>query len=250
MGETTFTLPTKKLPKVTQDPKNLIIYGVPKIGKTSLLSTLDDNLIIDLEDGSDFVEALKVKVHNVNELNNLCKEIIKAGCPYKFVTIDTITALEELAKPLALTMYKASTLGKNYTGNDILSLPMGAGYGWLRQAIEKLVEIVSKCAKNIIIVGHVKDKSIVDSEGREVGSVKDFDLTGKTGRILAAKSDAIGFIHRDKESNLCINFMTQGEASAGARPEHLANKDIVVAERQEDGTFISHWDRIYPSLNQ
>lgn len=244
-----FVLPKKKLPKVTQDPKNLIIYGVPKIGKTSLLSTLEDNLIIDLEDGSDYVEALKVKVHNVNELNNLCKEIIKAGCPYKFVTIDTITALEEIAKPLALSMYKSSPLGKNYTGNDVLSLPMGAGYGWLRQAIEKLIDIVSKTAKNIIIVGHVKDKSITDSEGREVGSIKDFDLTGKTGRILAAKSDAIGFIHRDKNSNLCINFMTQGEATAGARPEHLANNDIVVAERQEDGSFISHWDRIYPSLS-
>jgi replication-associated recombination protein RarA len=121
-------LPTKKLPKVTQDPKNLIIYGVPKIGKTSLLSTLDDNLIIDLEDGSDYVEALKVKVHSVKELSDLCKEIIKAGCPYKFITIDTVTALEEISKPLALSMYKASSMGKNFAGTDILSLPMGAGY--------------------------------------------------------------------------------------------------------------------------
>lgn len=40
-------LPKKRLPKVTQDPKNLIIYGVPKVGKTSLLSTLENNLIID-----------------------------------------------------------------------------------------------------------------------------------------------------------------------------------------------------------
>lgn len=101
--------------------------AITNCGKTSLLSTLEDNLIIDLEDGSDYVEALKVKVHSVNELNALCKEIIKAGCPYKFITIDTITALEEIAKPLALSMYKASPVGKNYTGNDILSLPMGAG---------------------------------------------------------------------------------------------------------------------------
>lgn len=71
----------------------------------------------------------------------------------------------------------------------------------------------------------------------------------KTGRILAAKSDAIGFIHRDENSNLCINFETNGEASAGARPQHLANKDIIVAQMNEDGTFTSHWERIYPSLN-
>lgn len=70
----------------------------------------------------------------------------------------------------------------------------------------------------------------------------------KTSRILSSRSDAIGFVHRDADDNLCINFMNNGEATAGARPEHLANKDIVVATRNEDGTFTSHWDRIYPSL--
>ena len=44
-------------------------------------------------------------------------------------------------------------------------------------------------------------------------------------------------------------FGQDGEILTGARPQHLANKDIVVAERNEDGTFTSHWERIYPSLN-
>lgn len=70
----------------------------------------------------------------------------------------------------------------------------------------------------------------------------------KTGRILAAKSDGIGFCHRDKDSNLCINFENGGVVTAGARPKHLANKDIIVAENNGDGTFTSHWERIFPSL--
>ena len=107
--------------------------------------------------------------------------------------------------------------------------------------------MVGSVTTNVILVGHVKDKSIVNASGAEIGNVKDFDLTGKLGRILAAKSDAIGFIYRDEESNLCINFETNGEATAGARPEHLANKRIIVSEKTEDG-FISHWDRIFPSL--
>ena len=48
------------------------------------------------------------------------------------------------------------------------------------------------------------------SEGLD-GSVKDLDLVGKTKRVLSAKSDAIGFVHRDEESNLCINFGMNGE---------------------------------------
>lgn len=244
-------LPKKKLPKVTQDPKNLIIYGLPKIGKTSLLSTLENNLVIDLEDGSDFVEALKVKVSNVQELQELCAAIKAEGNPYKFITIDTVTALEEMAKPLALALYKKTPAGMNdVVTKDVLTLAHGAGYGFIRTAVEKLIEMVAACTTNVIIVGHVKDKAIVSAEGVETGNLKDFDLTGKLGRILSAKSDAIGFVHRDKESNLCINFCTNGEASAGARPEHLANKDIIVAERNEDGSFTSHWERIYPSINK
>lgn len=69
-------------------------------------------------------------------------------------------------------------------------------------------------------------------------------------RILSARSDAIGFVHRDDDSNLCVNFGQNGEILTGARPKHLANQDIIVAERQEDGTFVSHWDRIFPSLKE
>lgn len=244
------TLPTTKLPKVTNDPKNLIIYGLPKVGKTTLLSNLDNCLILDLEEGSDYVEALKIKVHNVKELTDVIKAIKEAGNPYKFIAVDTITALEDLAKPLALNLYKQTPAGQqdNQT-RDVTTIAHGAGYGFLRDAIELLINKISEVTQNVIIVGHVKDKAIVTASGVETGNIKDFDLTGKAGRIMAAKSDAIGFIYRDKESNLCINFENGGEATAGARPEHLAGKKIIVAEyNKETGGFTPHWERIYPSL--
>ena len=243
------TLPTTKLPAITQDPKNLIIYGTPKVGKTTLLSTLKDNLILDFEDGSDYVEALKLKVNNFKEFNEICEAIVAAGKPYKFITVDTVTALEDFAKPLAMKLYKATPAGANYSG-DILLAPNGSGYGYLRNALDTIISKLQSLAPNLILVGHVKDKSIISAAGTEVGNMKDFDLTGKNGRILAAKSDAIGYIYRDKNSNLCINFETKGEVTAGARPVHLANQNIVVAERQEDGSFVSYWERIYPSLAQ
>lgn len=34
-------LPTVKVPAETQDPKNLILFGLPKVGKTTILSTLE-----------------------------------------------------------------------------------------------------------------------------------------------------------------------------------------------------------------
>lgn len=241
------TLPTTKVPAETQDPKYLILFGLPKVGKTTILSTLENNLILDMENGSTYVDALKIKINTLKELKETVKAIKEAGRPYKYITIDTITAVEEMAKPLALTLYQNSPMfsPKYADVKDITQLPNGSGWAFLRQGVEMLVDLVASAADNLIICGHVKDTAL--SEGTE-GSVKDLDLGGKLKRILSAKSDAIGFVHRDEDSNLCIQFGTNGEVLTGARPSHLANKDIIVAERNDDGTFVSHWERIYPSL--
>ena len=56
-------------------------------------------------------------------------------------------------------------------------------------------------------------------------------------------------ISRDENSNLTIDFRSDA-VECGARPKHLANQVITVCERQEDGSFVSHWSRIYPSLQK
>lgn len=241
-------LPKNKIPAETQDPKYLILFGLPKVGKTTVLSTLDNNLILDFENGSTYVDALKIKIDSLQTLKETIKAIKEAGRPYKYITIDTITAVEEMAKPVALNLYKNSPLYSDRYANvtDITRLPNGSGYTFLRQAVEAIVDLIASATDNIIICGHVRDASLNDNLD---GTVKDLDLTGKLKRILSARSDAIGFVHRDDDSNLCINFGQDGEILTGARPQHLANKDIVVAERNEDGSFTSHWERIYPSLN-
>lgn len=243
------TLPKSPIAAETQDPKNLIIFGLPKVGKTTVLSTLENNLILDMEDGSDYVEALKIKVKTLSELKEVVKTIKAEGCPYKFITIDTITAVEEMAKPLAIKLYQDSPLYSDKYANvkDPAALPNGSGWNFWREAIQMIVDLVATAAPNLIICGHVKDAAISENVN---GSLKTLDLTGKISRILSAKSDAIAFVHRDDDSNLCLQFGTDGEVLTGARPKHLANKDIIVAERNDDSSYTSHWERIYPSLQK
>ena len=74
-------LPKNKVAALRKSPKNMVIYGPPKIGKTTVLSKLDDCLIIDLEGGSDMVEALKVKATNLSELAEIGKAIMQQKKP-------------------------------------------------------------------------------------------------------------------------------------------------------------------------
>ena len=71
----------------------MLLYGPPKVGKTTMLSKLDDCLIIDTEQGSKIVEAYVADVKNRAELINLVKEA-KDGHDYTYFALDTIDKLE------------------------------------------------------------------------------------------------------------------------------------------------------------
>lgn len=146
-----------------------------------------------------------------------------------------------------------SPVGKNWsgTGQDILKLPNGSGYYWSRLAMQEIIGWFEKVAENLILVGHVKDKML--NEGGTELSLKALDLSGKTGNILSAKSDAICYVYRDFETgNLMANFGDMNSVLCGARMPHLAGKTILLAERvkTKDDNFniVTHWENIYPSL--
>ena len=232
-------LPTKPIKAILKNPKDLIIFSKPKAGKTSLFASLEDCLIIDTEEGSDYVDAMKVKVSNINDIRELGQAIIEAGNPYKFIAIDTITKLEELCIPYAEEIYSKTPMGKNWNTDgkkkygNILGLPNGGGYFFLRQAFDKVIAYIKSLAPHIILSGHVKD-TILEKNGIEVNAL-DLDLTGKLKRITASNSDAIGYLFRKGNQNI-LSFKTKDEVSSGARPEHLRGKDIVISELQDDGS--------------
>ena len=241
-------LPMTKVSAETKSPKNLIIFSKPKVGKTTLLSHLDNCLILDLEDGADYVDAIKLKAKSIDDIRAIGKAIKEAGYPYKYIAVDTITALEEMCIPFAEDLYSKSSMGKNWFTDgkpkygSILNMPNGAGYPWLREAFTKAVDYIKTWAPRIILVGHVKDV-VLDKNGSEFSAL-DLDLTGKLKRITSSQSDAIGYLFRRGSKNI-LSFKTSDEISCGARPEHLRNQEIVLSELSEDNTLTINWENIF-----
>ena len=215
-------LPKKKVKALRKSPKNMVIYGPPKIGKTSALASLDGCLILDLEDGSDMVDALKIKANNLNELSQIGQSIIKEGKPYKYIAVDTITQLELWCESEAKVLYRNTPMGKNFDrsekGLSVLSLPNGAGYLYLRMAYKKWLNRLNSLADHVILVGHLKDR-VIEKKGKEV-TAGDLDLTGKIRGITCANADAIGYIFREEDKTM-ISFDAGQDINAGSRCDHL-----------------------------
>ena len=215
-------LPKKKVKALRKSPKNMVIYGPPKIGKTSALASLDGCLILDLEDGSDMVDALKIKANNLNELSQIGQSILKEEKPYKYIAVDTITQLELWCESEAKVLYRNTPMGKNFDrsekGLSVLSLPNGAGYLYLRMAYKKWLNRLNSLADHVILVGHLKDR-VIEKKGKEV-TAGDLDLTGKIRGITCANADAIGYIFREEDKTM-ISFDAGQDINAGSRCSHL-----------------------------
>lgn len=237
----------KSVPKVN-NPKFLILAGRPKAGKSTLMTALEDNLIIDLEDGYQALSALVVQARSINdfaEIANALKAEIndnEGKFPYKYITIDNATRLEEMCLPYATQLYRQTPMGKNYQGTDVRTLPNGSGYMYLRQAVRKVIDMFRGLCETFILITHTKDRQI-NFEGTEVNEIA-IDLAGKLGDILCGEADAIGYVYRKKNETI-ISFEGGEGTVREARANHLRGKKIVVAESDEDNSITFHMDRIF-----
>lgn len=240
-------LPTSKIPAISTNPNFLIIYGRPKAGKTSAVAQLDSNLIIDLEGGSQFIDAMAVQARSVNQLGEIAQAIRAKNKEvghnfYKHITIDNATRLEEMCLPYAKILYMQTPMGKNYKGDDIRTLPNGSGYMYLRTAVRKVIDMFKELCDEFILIGHVKDVQI-EQNGQELSEMA-LDLVGKLSSIVCGEADAVGYIYR-KGNETHVSFKGGDGTIKEARAPHLRGQDIIIATGNEDGTITTYWNKIY-----
>lgn len=243
-------LPTAKVPAVSTNPKFLIIYGRPKAGKTSALAQLENNLIVDLEGGSTFIDAMAVQARSVSDLGEIAQAIRAKNTEvghafYRHITIDNATRLEEICLPYAATLYRQSPVGKNWKGSDVRELPNGSGYFYIRQAVRKVIDMFKDLCDEFILVGHVKDTQ-VNKDGEELSEMS-LDLVGKLSSIICGEADAVGFLYR-KGNETHISFKGGDGTPKEARAPHLRGQDIVITTGDDDGNLTTYWDKIYKNV--
>lgn len=240
----------------------LIIASRPGTGKTSSLMDLPDSIFFDLEGSSSFFKGKAMiadipsimadnNIGMLTAIKNVIAEIKKEKISFKFVVIDTLTKINELAEKVATVKYKNSTQGKDFKGGSVLELSYGLGYGLLRNEFEEIVNLFDEIgAESVIFSCHIKDSSIPkDSDNI---AVTDLNLTGSLKEIFTAKQDAscIMEIHDDNKNVRVLNFLkTDNNNMVKCRAEHLSNKKVIVSEKTKDG-LKTYWENIFLNLNK
>lgn len=263
-------LPTKRSEVQNYNPAMIVFFGKPKSGKSSLMASLDSNLIIDLENGYRALSVMAVQARSVDDLREIAialkTKIAENGgkYPYKFITIDNATRLEEMCLVLAAKLYRNTPMGSNWgklkdpsTGMfikdekgrikddpkaDVRSLPNGSGYLYLREAVKQVINSFKGLSETLILVAHVKDRQI-QVNGQEMSEMS-VDLAGKLGDIICGEADAIGYIYREK-NNTIISFEGGDNTIREARPIHLRGKKFIVGTSDEENNVKFDMSKIF-----
>ena len=264
-------LPTQRREAQQYNPRLLVLFGKPKSGKSTLMASLEDNLIIDLEDGYRALSVMSVPAFSANTLFEIKQALYEKAMkdnkyPYRFITIDNATRLEEMALPYAAHLYRTTTpVGANWgmlkdpknplmnakdkNGKpipdpkaDVRLLPNGAGYLYLRKAVKELIDLFKPFCETLILVAHVKDKQI-QKNGEEMSEMS-VDLAGKLGDIVCGEADAIGYIYRSGKDTI-VSFEGGDNTIREARPLHLRGKKFVVATSDDNNNIKVDMSQIF-----
>ena len=180
-------LPTERRKATDYNPRLMVLFGKPKCGKSTIMASIDNNLIIDLEDGYRALDVMAVQARSANDIFEIRSLIAQKNKEndnkpfYRFITIDNATRLEEFSLIYAAALYRRTPMGASYgykkdkignilkdsNGNkiidpkaDVRQLPNGAGYLYVRNALKEMINMFKPLCDTLILVCHVKDKQI------------------------------------------------------------------------------------------
>lgn len=243
MTEKKIELPKQETKAERVNPYNMVIYGLPKSGKTTAVVELPNHLLIDYEEGSKFVNGVKIAppeglgpVAKFKWLKDVAAEIRAAGKPYDYVIIDTFSQIDEDSEFTGTFRYMNSVQGKGFNRADkggvmlkpddpnyssVHTLPEGFGYRWSRSEITDMYQTLSGLGKICtIFITHVADKFLASKSSNTEVVTRTLALTGKVKDIIARKVDCIGYLYNE-DGKTMISFKGNEDRIGGIRAKHV-----------------------------
>lgn len=191
-------LPTTKSKKVFDYRKiNCLIYGVPKIGKTTFCSQLDsgDVLFLDTEGGTKHLTCFRVPLWDAdwNDVMKTARELLTTDHQYKLVVVDTISKLYDKCIQHVCNQMKCDVTSPRFTNN-------GKGYGQVNTELKKLWSMLLAGNFGCYFIDHETSEELDESgnvlkfadpyKGNRIQRFRPA-LGGKSGAALQAGVDMI-----------------------------------------------------------
>lgn len=200
-------LPTDKSVPETDIKKYLIlIYGKPKIGKTTLAAQFDDPLFLMFEGGAKSLSVYKTDINKWEDLKDVISELKKTS-RYKTVVLDTYARAYELCM--------------DYVCKEMdIDHPTDAGYGkgwdYLRREFVTQIGQLTVSNRGVILLCHATEKDIEQPDGT-VKTMTAPDCSKQAMALLNREVDLYAYYYYGQNGKRYIRVKATDDVVAGNR---------------------------------
>lgn len=191
-------LPTEKQkPSCSLNKLSMLLYGAPKIGKSTFCSRIDKALFIATEPGLNYLETYNVRVNTWMEFLEVMAALKREQHPFEVIIIDTIDRLCDFCDSYICEQAKAQTIG------DVGGY--GKGYALFKAEMNRVFQKIYAMNLGVVITSHVVLGEVPTTSGKQ--SQYQPSVQKRIQDIIIPLVDIIGFAHSivniDKEGN-CV----------------------------------------------
>lgn len=217
-----FSLEPNKISKDLSG-KFLLVYGAPKVGKTSFSVQFEKPLLCAFEIGYHALAGIRAQdIASWVDFKKIVQQLKlpKAKEMYKTIIIDTVGIATDLCEKYILAQNDVNALSE---------IPWGAGWNMYRKEFETPFRELSQLGYGIVFISHEKTKpsGFKDSEGNDINGV--FPDINKTGlNAVNRLVDVIGYLiaepQPDGSTERYLYTRSTPTVFAGSRYKYLAPK--------------------------
>ena len=192
-------IPTERhQPHRTMSSYLWMIYGAPKIGKTTWANGWPMALFLATEPGTAAMEAADIQVTSWTDFRNIVVELKKSKEKHRWKTlvIDTVDNLYE---------FLVDDVCRANGWDDLGDGGYGKGYKLARRKLTNAISAVRGLGMAVIFVSHERREIEVDEQGKRSGEVLVTSaLPGSARKVLHGVVDFIFRAEMDEEGNRLI----------------------------------------------
>ena len=211
--------------KISRDLKGkfLLIYGLPKVGKSTFGSQLPRSLFLNFEQGTNALAGIRsVPILRWSDFKKVLSQLRKAQARemYDTVVVDTVSIAWQLCEKYICQREGVDT---------IRDIPWGQGWGMLRNEFSECWREITLLGFGILFIAHSKDKptEMRDEDGEAITAVAP-DLPNQCYTIVNSIVDIIGYLqvqmNNDGTSERFLYTRSTPTIFAGSRYQYLAPK--------------------------
>lgn len=150
-------LPTEKTKaRRSVDCVSMLLYGAPKIGKSTFCSRFDNALFLACEPGLSYLETFNVNISSWKDFLDALKELEK-GCDFKTIIIDTVDQMWAYCVRALLDAYKIQFVG---------DLAFGKGYALIEGEFQKAIMRLMALRKGVVFISHATFAELDTPQGK------------------------------------------------------------------------------------